>query len=1146
MAGELQGFYTKEVDSVLPDFSVNKVIISDKSIRIMASLNRDEDINYDSWLGSSEFFKYINFYFIVTSGLTSNSISKLYYPKTRVQSLDRNLKNWERVFELKQDRNGNLNRNNGSINYIYGYIKANMDEIIRGNYFIKDKDAGQSKNAVPLNMESLIDGTGFGAPEGDDTFFEVDLACDDGWLKVDQTNQRDQYRNLISFCQLDIAKLSEEYGLAQFLGTLAQYGGPMHYEKILELSPFVGEAGKSIEERVWFVPKTINFFEDQEGNAYNGMTHEHGASNPGPGGYIGWMSGPPGDGVVPMEDRKRLTKRQIPNTRVVSKLFIERALGFDGKPLAEDGSNSFLGYPNALDTSGDSYASPYGNLSFGGDLLSTLRSEVGMATLSVNSSADEEEPNTLNTFYGQKMKNMVMNKEMKNKNNIKVIKSSLNISDSELPHYATLFKLNKEQVLESNSSLGYYLDFHRETMGPYNFTSTGELPSGVRYDPVLESLEILNSSLSLSEITSIRITRRRLQNSLNSNNDFGIPEYSTYDANEVSDVVINAFNFSTSGANAVGQNSTIEEVISNQFSSKGIFSLFYLKDFDLFDKPKIGNYKYTVEITMRDGVKSYLRNHYRQFSSAINEFKKYVIDAQRPFIKAKPPGEDSADRVSAYIDFEEEPSPIIDNRGSYDYQKEEFSQNFISTKSQIYLPVIEKVVDHYIRTTYLLTKRTTFFTDKSYQELVSMLTPEKTDIGNLNMFLELCNKVLETLKNKVFMHEDITETMNMGTHKRSIGNAVGYNEMFINIKVDMTETIKAVSKNSVFFNAGIEDSDVNRVDYFTLATEIVDPELSDSNEQIPSAPSFDSSGQPFVRTATYIKQPLGSTGRGAAGLSTNQYSNIIGGIYLSSERQSYDPQSLSSHSDPMLSHSAVLSNFGGTVFNYLLSKAFSMGPNQRNECGEIEGTPTELTSTVENAIFSTLVSSDNRQDFFQEIEENYKDFYFKKEALGRVFDFVQHAMANKNLLRKMNSTVLRERGYSAYRQTIRRNLSRPTERSSNRREQLNSTDAIGTDLYVMIETGDFVPAETNPANSIGVFYREHRSNLETDNNPVLVNSLFFADPGRNSNASSPIPSGTRGATAPVASSGLPTTGVTSGVVGTTTGGATGGGGGSGY
>ena len=98
----------------------------------------------------------------------------------------------------------------------------------------------------------------------------------------------------------------------------------------------------------------------------------------------------------------------------------------------------------------------------------------------------------------------------------------------------------------------------------------------------------------------------------------------------------------------------------------------------------------------------------------------------------------------------------------------------------------------------------------------------------------------------------------------------------------------------------------------------------------------------------------------------------------------------------------------------------------------------------------------------------------------------------------------------------------------------------------MIETGDFVPAETNPANSIGVFYREHRSNLETDNNPVLVNSLFFADPGRNSNASSPIPSGTRGATAPVASSGLPTTGVTSGVVGTTTGGATGGGGGSGY
>ena len=87
MAGESQNYFLKESDNVLPDYRINNIIVEEKSIRLFCSLDRDDDINYDSWFGSSEFLKYVNFYFILTGKLTPTSLAKIYYPKTRVQSL---------------------------------------------------------------------------------------------------------------------------------------------------------------------------------------------------------------------------------------------------------------------------------------------------------------------------------------------------------------------------------------------------------------------------------------------------------------------------------------------------------------------------------------------------------------------------------------------------------------------------------------------------------------------------------------------------------------------------------------------------------------------------------------------------------------------------------------------------------------------------------------------------------------------------------------------------------------------------------------------------------------------------------------------------------------------------------------------------
>ena len=86
MSGEPKGYFEKESDSIMPPYNINKIIITDKNLRIMCSIDKDRTIGYDSWLASSDLYKYINFYFLLVGDLDRDTKTKLYYPKTRVKS----------------------------------------------------------------------------------------------------------------------------------------------------------------------------------------------------------------------------------------------------------------------------------------------------------------------------------------------------------------------------------------------------------------------------------------------------------------------------------------------------------------------------------------------------------------------------------------------------------------------------------------------------------------------------------------------------------------------------------------------------------------------------------------------------------------------------------------------------------------------------------------------------------------------------------------------------------------------------------------------------------------------------------------------------------------------------------------------------
>ena len=74
---------------LLPKFSIRKVIISETAVKseakILCSLSRPREINYENWLGSSEFNPFIKYYFIaVNKNLSNDKISGLSSPSGRL------------------------------------------------------------------------------------------------------------------------------------------------------------------------------------------------------------------------------------------------------------------------------------------------------------------------------------------------------------------------------------------------------------------------------------------------------------------------------------------------------------------------------------------------------------------------------------------------------------------------------------------------------------------------------------------------------------------------------------------------------------------------------------------------------------------------------------------------------------------------------------------------------------------------------------------------------------------------------------------------------------------------------------------------------------------------------------------------------
>ena len=1098
-------YFTEERNEILPDFNINKVIVTTKTVRVLCSLKRDPSLNYDAWLGSSEFLKYVNFYFIIAGNMSTEAMGNYYYPKTRIQSLSNdNTLNWE-ITTKPHPAN----------NYpIWGGIKVSLNEIISGKYFSSSKRTP----SPPLSPNGVLNSYSGELNESDDIYFEVEIEAKNLWISDDSSwfeyqvngevlNSANYGRNLLAFCQLDVKALSDTYNLDQFVGNLRSYGGSLKFENLL--------IGKQKMGRVnWKIPETISAFFDESGNPYSGMAHYRTKDNPAIINssddrikYVGWMSGLDDLEQNYLYKRKLLTKREVKNTKIVSKIFLEGALDPNGNPInyfknsgtdqtIQGPDTRYVGYPAAannpsLATTQNKTISDYGNLNLGDDLVKTLRAELGLASLAQGSKlvSASDQGDILNTLHGKKMrmlailgqKNQASNfftgycQEHENSNWLEL---GTGLSDS---YYGSIFNINYENMVKSNSKFGQFIDFHRNT------PTAGES----NQDPGVVSREFIKECLRESRIYNISIYRRRVTNSPESNNKMGTASFTSYDKDQIEEKIFSSSYF-TQGRGMgqilenLGKAKTALEIVRDDINdSQGNRKIMIFRDYDLFKNVNHGTYQYSIEFSIVDGIEKILKKIHESFAKEIDSFTRYYREASRPYIpyfsasryygSSTRPNQSPTEKylggntaLPNNLDLQEG-----NNGGNYDFVRGEFSEGF-KARSGDYKVTVMNLVYMYMRVLYLMTKKSGLFNSANgklemYDELIDMLLPQKGDIGNMEFFLDLCLRLESAFKNKIYSNESsIIKTMNLGTFKRNPSSNKGYSSNLMCVKGNLKNTITVASKNSVFFRISDSQRSVNAVSNLgsgrsrSGATPQVEYVTLTSTAQVRSIPSaFDSAGPPGSRRdadgaivgASTVSQrvtPIVADSEAALSLS------VAAAAYGSTASETYDSETSKEHDDPVRGFNNLLSSYGGTTLDHLLTLSLTRA---KSECQDLLNENSEISDDVQKAIFDGIVQAEDRDTFVDTVENTYKEHYFKKAALGGIFDFVTTVLTNKKDIDSTTTEV-------TYKEKVKKGIT--TKEQKNKKNNKNKSLASNTtrvdfSLYEMDTSGAFRDKNSIPA-----------------------------------------------------------------------------------
>ena len=503
--------------------------------------------------------------------------------------------------------------------------------------------------------------------------------------------------HLIGLIHMDAERYLQDNGIAYNASSphpIMSRGGNLVYDTLLKRG-----ATNKLEVPLFRNTFYVNEQTDQGVSLepYYGPVHYHDSSNPGPGGYIGWMAGHEGGQMGP-----RLETREIRNYKVVSSIY-------DVEDSSLYSSLAQTGFPAA--SSGHLLESYISSIVDEMSLLDSTRKLTEM----VNAS-DFAESQKANNFMKMSSIDMTYITSVTSRD------ANTGELTNETSHHAALVGVDYYRLVRSKSNYGDILNFHHNA-GNY---------------------EIVDSILSESRIINLEVLRERVTNNAYSFNHNEGLQYKTYDLNEPRKTLVNSrdelpqsdeIGILPPGVFLAPRNKLVEassqlagikeiDLVQIDPSSglamvtSGHARYFCIKDYDLFHNVQRGKYRHNIKMTIRDGVYVLITKNINLLDEALRRLRSYIIEAEKPVLR---------NANGLYVE------------GNYDTRVNDFHDSF---KARNFSATINLCLDAYRGAVSLITGRNL---SSEIHQLRTSLDPRSTNLETLGHF----SRVLSTLLNIV-------------------------------------------------------------------------------------------------------------------------------------------------------------------------------------------------------------------------------------------------------------------------------------------------------------------------------------------------------------------------------------------------------------
>lgn len=587
------------------------------------------------------------------------------------------------------------------------------------------------------------------------SYYEHDIY---GELEIDITGlnlETSKQIHLIGFVHMDVDSYVQDKGLDPLPEepyAIESQGGHMIYDLLLERTESL---------RIPFYRNSMYL----NSEPYYGPLHRHTEENPGPDGYIGWMAGPPGGDMGPKLDV--ITTR---NYKVVSSIYDRQ----------NDESVFGIGL-NSSDPAG----------STGDPLMSLLNTMIDREQL-LDESRRLTEMVRASSYAESKSKNNFMKSSDISATFVNSVASQdidTGAITNEGSHHASVVGIDYFKLVRDMSNYGDILNFH------YYKSNT----------------DLVERFLGSSKILDLTIFRDRVTNNPYSFNDTDSLDYKIYDLDEPSSKLVNTKDDQRIRPLRPGESgisghllpastdlatvreiklATVEQRSGLLQQVPGYNRFFHIKDYDLFHNINFGKYRYSMKLTLVDGVHKVIKDIMNSLEGAYFNISRFLDEASQPVIK---------DAQGVYV------------QGNFDYDLGRFHPSFQNVDNTemansvrvAFGPAIELLTGQYPD-------------DLVMHEIECAVNPLVADLDSINFLQVMLRDLIKSMRQILKANGDssMPEDLKKRGHTFSQSSGFGVKSRFIEVKVKCPDVISALSEGAVvanYSNHQTEDQEGNDV-----------------------------------------------------------------------------------------------------------------------------------------------------------------------------------------------------------------------------------------------------------------------------------------------------------------------------------------------